>query len=750
MTAICTAQSFEKSYNANEKIKANLSGKIYTIEANGNRIGADIKKNEDAQRNIESIVKSYLLGKMPGEIPAVLKFSSGFASSAIKAIETDYKMGNVMEENRIDKQYVLKKVYKGPGDYIYYIDGDEESIKPLTILTRINDNYTFSTTDINAANASIKNAFINNLQDILETFRKSSDVAAPACELKDNNGTKTLELKNPAGTGSISLTNEQFNQLKGSESSKNGNVTVYALKSTTPLVENAQAATAVSKSESSIGKKDLIIGSQTYTYELLSKDGSYYAKLCGPTVDKGNDPAKPVEHVVTANSCKTGDSRISSMDELANFQQITDNLVVSMNTWVDIKNADYKKSIEVLHTYLKGEVAKAKEKEKKAEEAKTFLKNSHLQEVEDEKKTFTAVGVLRLPRDNEVKVSYTDEYGTVLRTEIVKIDSIDFTIEEGVFPARRLLVFTKQGIYTNQRTSIPVGKLNKGRSTDWLTNLSGDIGFVHAGEALIIEKDVTYIPDDVSNVVLTPESPSKVIHAASDLNSMVNFSIYSDLGGLLGRRANGLLITDVSGKFMTNTGNIFNVPIIPLQFVEANISLSKFDSKFKSIDSTNVKIGQNNAADTVDRMQLMQTAWLKGSLKLNLFSLKVNENQTLRVNLGARINIVNADSFFRKEREVYLFEYFTEYAYSINRVKNFGMDVALRLIRQRLADREPFANTGWEHVFNPNIAFFYYPFNNPASTIYLRFNYFANRNKESINFYQLQFGWKTGLNVSKK
>ena len=75
------------------------------------------------------------------------------------------------------------------------------------------------------------------------------------------------------------------------------------------------------------------------------------------------------------------------------------------------------------------------------------------------------------------------------------------------------------------------------------------------------------------------------------------------------------------------------------------------------------------------------------------------------------------------------------------------MDISLRWIQQRIADKEKFSNIGWQSIFNPQIAFFYYPNSNPNKKFYLRFNYFANHDKSANNFYQLQFGWKTGLKL---
>jgi len=300
--------------------------------------------------------------------------------------------------------------------------------------------------------------------------------------------------------------------------------------------------------------------------------------------------------------------------------------------------------------------------------------------------------------------------------------------------------------YTNLKAPVPLIQINQRKDKIYNYN---ETAYIELTE-LIEYEGKWYVPDDVEDIVLKPTKMSQDLSAYVNLNSLINFSFYTDLTGLLGRRANGLLITDITSKIITNTKNIPNSDISVSSFIETSFTISKFDSKFKSMDSTDIRVGKNGQMDTIDRMKLIQTAWLKGNVKYNLFSWKTVSNRHIELNVGARINVVNCDSIFRKERDVLFFEYYPEIAYKIHKLKNFGMDFSLRWLFQRIADKEPFQNTGWETVFNPKVAFFYYPTTDPNNAIYLRFNYYAGKKKESQNFYQLQFGWKTALKFSKK
>lgn len=356
-----------------------------------------------------------------------------------------------------------------------------------------------------------------------------------------------------------------------------------------------------------------------------------------------------------------------------------------------------------------------------------------------EKDTTSKVGVIHL------KNTSIDIYEGKAKKTTSEIDSVTFSIESGKLSRRLLYVQTKDGRFYNQDAPIAVIRINE-RGLDKLENIEPDKKtYILLKDVLLYESFNIYVPDGIDNITLNKDNGRYVLTAASNFNSMVNFSLYTDLTGLLGRRANGLVNTEVSGKFITNTRNITNRDITLLSFIEPTIVLSKFDSKYKSIDSSAIKPGINGQKDTVDRMLLMQTAWLKGSMKFNLLTIRMVSNQYFNINVLARINVVNGDSLYRKEKDILFFDYAPELSYSINRLKNFGMEISLKWLQQIVADKEAFSNKGRESVFNPQIAFNYYPTNKPTNRLYLRFNYFANANRNANNFYQLQFGWKTGI-----
>lgn len=517
-----------------------------------------------------------------------------------------------------------------------------------------------------------------------------------------------------------------------------------AAKKTTPsaqsLAENKTAAVALKKDTAVADKKDTaqkgaVPDNITHKFYLNYEDTVAYTveinrqktktdiKICREP-KKGKDSCDSVTMAEDIDR-ETYDRLIPQMLQKLRGEDPVKTAAISPP--LDKQYDDYQKVLDEKNP---------KEKPKAVSYLEGILKNDSLR--------LTRVGTIFL-KDSMVNVY--DENDNLVKK--VKIDSVTFSISDGKLSKNQLFVDTKDGSFTTTSAPISVNRINK-RSTDRLFSEEfGNRNHILLGDVLYYRSSGGYIPDDMDEAVVSPKKPAKVLNAGSNLNSLINVAIYTDLPGLLGRRANGIINTDISGRFITNTRNLRNRDITFFSDLETNLVLSKFDSRFKSLDSADVNIDTIAKTQIVDRMQLMQTAWLKGSIKFNIASWNFMPNQYLQLNIGARINAVNADSFYRKETDILFFDYPLELLYNIKRLKNFGTDLSIRWLFQRIADKESFSNKGWDIVFNPQVSFYYFPSNNSSSRVYLKFNYFASRDKEARNFYQLQFGYKTSLKLSK-
>ncbi|MDJ1473216.1 hypothetical protein [Xanthocytophaga flava] len=254
-----------------------------------------------------------------------------------------------------------------------------------------------------------------------------------------------------------------------------------------------------------------------------------------------------------------------------------------------------------------------------------------------------------------------------------------------------------------------------------------------------------YYPAE-NDFTLSKESKTFEIKNGSTINQLIDVSIYTDLLGLLGRKPNGILQTEISGNFISNTSNVPNTNIIFHNFVRPYFRLTKYDSRFAQLDSTN-GFPTPEARNTVNRTYLNQIAYLQAGLKTNIVSFGIGTNQKVHVNAGVEMGLVNADSIFK--RDITLFSFYPEVSYSIVRMKNFSMECSAKLLRQKLTDDSPFENNGYESLLNTQITLFYFPFSNPDNKIFLRFSYFDNLTSGKYNFSQFQIGWKATLFTRK-
>lgn len=721
-----------------------------TLSIDDKEIGSKKSESkEDIREFVRKKLEEALSKKFESKAAEIISFSEKRANEVAQYISNPQTFPAKLEVTKLTDDYSLVKILSAANEFQYYLDHTTSEETEITVLfKKTSGKYVFDAAAIDASSA--KDVIIENYPKITEQIKKQ--MALPAVSLVQTGGNYQLRFH---GTSPeyISIKKEQGDSLKGKEISKASGSTHFELK-TTAEEQKKEVKKEETKEENSkeekkeaaekkIGTIRINLLGAVYSMALYKKSG-YFLKICGPAIDMVDNNGKKEPKKIKTDSCITGTDKISFLEENAGgFKELADDIIKKINKQADVNGEEYKKEIDKAYAYFAGKNEDVETNEKQDQFTANVLEQSHLTEIEKEKDTTTKVGTIEIPKK---KLTLYHSDGS---KEEVEITSVKFTIEEGKLQKRLIYVTTPKGIYTNKDAPIPLLFL-RDRANDVLVNYDiNNLDYIKLGDVLSYTDGGGYLPDDVDGMVLTPEDPKKDLYAASNLNSIINFSIYTDLAGLLGRRANGLLITDVTGRFITNSNNLFNGGTTVFSFIEPNLTIAKFDSKFRSLDSNNVKIGRNGEKDTVDRMYLNQIAWLKGSLKLNLFSFRVAPNQYLYINGAAQINVVNADTFLKKEKDVVFFNYFPEVMYSIKRLKNFGMDLSVKLVWQRLADSAPFGNQDMETIFIPQMAFFYYPSRNSNNRIYLRFNYWDNLSNSQNNFYQLQFGWKTSLKLSK-
>lgn len=256
--------------------------------------------------------------------------------------------------------------------------------------------------------------------------------------------------------------------------------------------------------------------------------------------------------------------------------------------------------------------------------------------------------------------------------------------------------------------------------------------------------DFTYFqrfnyPDNTT-LTLTRKSDTAYIENKTTISNLLNIAIYSDLLALIGRKANGIIQTELDANFITNTRTWTKLDFTPVSFINPYFGLAKFDSKYQQIDSS--KLGKNNK-DSIDRLYINQTAYLRAGLRFNIAKISLWPNQEMQINGGSELVLTNADSIFKKD--IVTINYYPEIIYRVNRMDNFGLEAAARWLIQVPSKNIEFFNSKPVVFFNPQVTLYYYPFSDPNKKIYLRYNHFAEIGAGKSNYPQIQFGYKTNL-----
>ncbi len=360
-----------------------------------------------------------------------------------------------------------------------------------------------------------------------------------------------------------------------------------------------------------------------------------------------------------------------------------------------------------------------------------------------------SVDVIKL--DSKCKCPKKEQICSCSTIKKYQIDSVKIAFFQGSVAKKGLLVFLSNGtVFRNMSEPISLTKKNSSGYNLKLVNQKNPKEFIRLADVISYTQfGKFYYPDD-NEVTLKPDTILP-IYAKSSIKDIADVTVFTDVLALLGRKANGLVQTEFSTHFITNTDNFKKTDLTLFHDIRVNLALSKFDSKFQQFDSTRLSdTGSFTSGKRIDRLYINQIAYLRAGLKLNIFKLGLWPKQQINLSIGGNISLTNGDSLFKKD--IVTANYFLELMYKINRMENFGLDVNARYIWQKLSrsfDDVPIkiTNKGTAHFFNPSFTMYYYPFTKGGSDnkIYLRCSYFADLDDARSNFPQIQIGYKASV-----
>lgn len=324
------------------------------------------------------------------------------------------------------------------------------------------------------------------------------------------------------------------------------------------------------------------------------------------------------------------------------------------------------------------------------------------------------------------------------------IDSISIAINEGVI--EHIRVHTKEGdIFTNVSSPIPLLTIEK-RFEDKLIN-PRDGSFIFLKDAVYFEANrrFNYFPENgelkLKNTFKedsTIVTGSKKLVAENGINSLVNLQVYSDLLGVFGNEANGIIQFEANSKFYLHRGTYKNSYIFtPGDAIEPFFHFSRIDSKF---DTISITTGQ------VNRMELFRRYTYAVGLDVNLFRADFRPHNSFEIKAG----YMYSSSSLNVEGNKITAGLHTPYGELVlksKKLNNFAIDIRARYLFQKMNPNEYISNDEWNQLVSFRAGISYFPNKNKTDKIFLRFVNYLNLSDRKEDFSLLQLGFSKTITL---
>ncbi|MCC9043566.1 hypothetical protein LNQ81_12870 [Myroides sp. M-43] len=320
--------------------------------------------------------------------------------------------------------------------------------------------------------------------------------------------------------------------------------------------------------------------------------------------------------------------------------------------------------------------------------------------------------------------------------EIIKIDSIKFDIREGILEF--IKVYLNDGTtYSNRTAPIALLYLDS-RSDDKLYD-SDNQKFVLLKNVVIFDTDrrFGYLPDDgrfsLSNIDTSLNK--KLLKKDNNLNSIVSFTAYSDLLGLLADQPNALVNFETKAKFFIHRKNIKEKFGYLFSWIEPYFNYNRVDSKFDNTITSNQKINP---------VEIFRTHNIAIGGNLSILRWHWRPSNIAELNFGYMFTstnlVVNAENTEAINHIKYL-----DASLKSMIVDNFGATLNIKYMWLKLNDNEYFENI--HHKMLPVSGEIFYKSSKKESRdkIFLRFTNYLIFNDRKQDFFQLQVGLAKAL-----
>ena len=324
------------------------------------------------------------------------------------------------------------------------------------------------------------------------------------------------------------------------------------------------------------------------------------------------------------------------------------------------------------------------------------------------------------------------------KEDIYKIDSIKFDVKEGMLEF--IKVHLSDGTtYSNRKAPIALLYLDS-RGNDRLYDAVHN-KFVLLKNVVVFDTDrrFGYLPDDGKFSLSNEDAASskQLLKKNNNLNSIVSFTAYSDLLGLLGDQPNALVNFETKAKFFIHRKNLGNNFAYLLSSIESHFNYNRLDSKFDSIIVTNndkvnpVEIFRRHNIALGVNLSILRWDWMPSNIGELKFGYLFTSSDLL-IN-GKNTKAINHIKYLDASLKSMI-------------VDNFGAAFNFKYMWQKLNDNENFESIHGKML--PISGEIFYKSSNKGSgdRVYLRFTNYLILNDRTQDFFQLQVGLTKTLN----
>lgn len=287
---------------------------------------------------------------------------------------------------------------------------------------------------------------------------------------------------------------------------------------------------------------------------------------------------------------------------------------------------------------------------------------------------------------------------------------------------------------------------------------------------IMLSEALVYIPNPGDNYIpedLTLEFPTQTdgnddninnaikykVNQDTSLKNIVELRTYTDFLGLFTENSpNG--IVQLEGKadfFIAPSIASVNYPSYFFKKISPFVNFSKIEK-----DARNVSLAGDAGSQTIkNSLDILQKSYLKMGLNLSLFSFKIKKEFPLEINIytSAKYQISDVMKIDSTIVDYKSFGLGGGLAFENKRYNNFGFIYSIDFTNYNVKSfntMEGIINPDRFWVFKNEAEVYYYPNKTKQQSIFLRlktFNDMTKGNNEA--FYQLQFGYRFSIGVSK-